>query len=322
MQNYPCVWMYSTYVTHIKTGSSVSSNWCFAPPKRLCLFLHWLRNRGQDIPAFFSAAIVTDNRSASILTRVSYPCELTRNIGLHGRIGKSGGQHEEVEIQRVANKASKRHPAHAMYPYMLKGINIDRPNQVWAMDIIYIPIAKGLVYLTAVADWATRRVLAHRVSITVDALYCALMTRIPQLFVKLTTSSRSIPSIPSFCRTDLLQFFAYLIARKIIDVHSSAPNSAVGVDLGRFLWLILAMDPCEVFELLAACPGIQPFLVCITYVAIFSTVNGFASVAITSNHEFGMKIGYSFQRIRRPSPASMNSMIFRFSSSPKKYPTV
>jgi putative transposase len=67
---------------------------------------------------------------------------------------------------------SKRHPGHQIYPYLLRGMTIDRPNQVWAMDITYIPMARGFVYLTAVVDWATRRVLAHRVSITMDALYC------------------------------------------------------------------------------------------------------------------------------------------------------
>ena len=51
-------------------------------------------------------------------------------------------------------------------------MTIDRPNQAWAMVITYIPIARGFVYLTAVVDWATRRALAHRVSITMDARYC------------------------------------------------------------------------------------------------------------------------------------------------------
>jgi putative transposase len=67
---------------------------------------------------------------------------------------------------------SKKHPGHKVYPYLLRGLRINRPNQVWAMDITYIPMAKGFVYLTAVVDWATRRVLAHRVSITMDAMYC------------------------------------------------------------------------------------------------------------------------------------------------------
>ncbi len=67
---------------------------------------------------------------------------------------------------------SKKHPAHPVFPYLLRGMKIDRANQVWAMDITYIPMARGFVYLTAVLDWHSRRVLAHRVSITMDADFC------------------------------------------------------------------------------------------------------------------------------------------------------
>ena len=67
---------------------------------------------------------------------------------------------------------SRRHPGHKIYPYLLRGLAITRPNHVWAMDITYIPMAKGFVYLAAVVEWATRRVLAHRVSITMEADFC------------------------------------------------------------------------------------------------------------------------------------------------------
>jgi putative transposase len=67
---------------------------------------------------------------------------------------------------------SKKHPAHAVYPYLLRGLAIERANQVWAMDISYIPMARGFVYLCAVLDWHSRRVLAHRVSITMGADFC------------------------------------------------------------------------------------------------------------------------------------------------------
>ena len=67
---------------------------------------------------------------------------------------------------------SKKHPAHAVYPYLLRGLAIERANQVWAMDISYIPMARGFVYLCAVLDWHSRRVLAHRVSITMQADFC------------------------------------------------------------------------------------------------------------------------------------------------------
>ena len=58
---------------------------------------------------------------------------------------------------------------HKIYPYLLRGVKIDRVDQVWAMDITYIPMARGFVYLAAVVDVFSRRVLAHRVSITMEA---------------------------------------------------------------------------------------------------------------------------------------------------------
>ena len=67
---------------------------------------------------------------------------------------------------------SKGHPDHKVYPYLLRGLAIERPNQVWCADITYIPMAKGFVYLVAVMDWYSRRVLAWRLSITMEADFC------------------------------------------------------------------------------------------------------------------------------------------------------
>jgi len=67
---------------------------------------------------------------------------------------------------------SKPAPGHKIYPYLLRGVKIERPDQVWAMDITYIPMARGFVYLAAVVDVFSRRVLAHRVSITMEATFC------------------------------------------------------------------------------------------------------------------------------------------------------
>ena len=61
---------------------------------------------------------------------------------------------------------SRGHPDHKVYPYLLRGLIIDRPNQVWCADITYIPMARGFVYLVAVMDWFSRRVLSWRLSIT------------------------------------------------------------------------------------------------------------------------------------------------------------
>jgi putative transposase len=67
---------------------------------------------------------------------------------------------------------SKPAPGHRIYPYLLRKLPITRPNQAWAMDITYIPMARGFVYLAAVVDWFSRRVLAWRLSITLEAAFC------------------------------------------------------------------------------------------------------------------------------------------------------
>ena len=72
---------------------------------------------------------------------------------------------------------SRAHPAHQVYPYLLRGLVIERANQVWCADITYIPMAQGFVYLVAVMDWFSRRVLSWRVSITMDADFCIAALR-------------------------------------------------------------------------------------------------------------------------------------------------
>jgi putative transposase len=67
---------------------------------------------------------------------------------------------------------SRPAPGHRIYPYLLRGVAVDRPNQVWAMDITYIPMARGFVYLAAVVDWFSRRVLSWRLSIIMDTAFC------------------------------------------------------------------------------------------------------------------------------------------------------
>lgn len=65
-------------------------------------------------------------------------------------------------------RTTKKHPQHRVYPYLLRGLVIDRPNQVYAMDITYIPMARGFVYLVVVLDWYSRKVPSWRVSIIMD----------------------------------------------------------------------------------------------------------------------------------------------------------
>ena len=77
-----------------------------------------------------------------------------------------------VEALYRRPNTSRRHPAHPVFPYLLRNLVIDRPNQVWAMDITYIPMKRGFVYLAAVMDWATRRVLAWKLSISMTVDFC------------------------------------------------------------------------------------------------------------------------------------------------------
>jgi len=92
---------------------------------------------------------------------------------------KVGRTHVVTLMKRMGIEALYRKPrttrpkaGHKVYPYLLRNLTIDRPNQVWAMDITYIPMARGFVYLAAVVDWSTRRVLAWRISITMDVHFC------------------------------------------------------------------------------------------------------------------------------------------------------
>jgi len=67
---------------------------------------------------------------------------------------------------------SKPHPLHKIYPYLLRGMTIDRPNQVWCADISYIPMRRGFLYLVAIMDWSTRKVMSWRLSNTMDSDFC------------------------------------------------------------------------------------------------------------------------------------------------------
>jgi putative transposase len=68
--------------------------------------------------------------------------------------------------------ASVRHTQHKIYPYLLRGVEVKRPNQVWSTDITYIRLARGFAYLVAVIDWYSRKVLSWRISNSMDAGFC------------------------------------------------------------------------------------------------------------------------------------------------------
>ncbi len=87
------------------------------------------------------------------------------------RIGRLMRQMGLSAIYQKPN-TSKPHPLHKIYPYLLRGMTIDRPNQVWCADISYIPMRRGFLYLVAIMDWSSRKVLSWRLSNTMDADFC------------------------------------------------------------------------------------------------------------------------------------------------------
>ncbi|MCG5244309.1 IS3 family transposase [Azospirillum doebereinerae] len=103
--------------------------------------------------------------------------QMTRHLRRHGhevnrkRVRRLMGR---MGLQAVYQrpKTTVRHPEHKVWPYLLRDVTIDRPNQVWCTDITYIPMRRGFLYLVAVMDWATRKVLSWRLSNTMDVEFC------------------------------------------------------------------------------------------------------------------------------------------------------
>jgi putative transposase len=132
------------------------------------------------LPAAVSAADQQLMRRIDVLN-LAYPFAGSRMLrDMLAREGlQVGRRHVATLMRRMGIQAlyrkpntSKKQPGHKIYPYLLRGLAIDRPNQVWATDITYIPMACGWVYLCAIVDWASRRVLAHRISISMDVGFC------------------------------------------------------------------------------------------------------------------------------------------------------
>jgi len=94
--------------------------------------------------------------------------------GFHVSRGRVRNFMKKMGVEALYRKPrlSKPHPGHKVYPYLLRDMKIDRANQVWAIDITYIPLASGYVYLVAIMDWASRKVLSWRLSNTMDTSFC------------------------------------------------------------------------------------------------------------------------------------------------------
>ena len=112
---------------------------------------------------------------------LKYPFYGARRMALHlRREGVRIGRRRAGRLMRLmglqaiyrAPRTSAPHPEHRVWPYLLRGLAIERPNHVWCADITYIPVNRGFLYLVAIMDWASRYVLAWRLSNTLDASFC------------------------------------------------------------------------------------------------------------------------------------------------------
>ena len=156
-------------------------------------------DRGHDLPLVRQAELLRLSRSTlyyeprpvpaaelAIMRRIDelhldYPFAGSRMLRdlLRGEGIAIGRELVAAMMRRMGIEALYRRPntskpadGHKIYPYLLRNLAVERPNQVWAMDITYIPMARGFVYLAAVVDWFSRRVLAWRLSITLEVEFC------------------------------------------------------------------------------------------------------------------------------------------------------
>jgi putative transposase len=117
---------------------------------------------------------------------------------------------------------SRAHPAHPVYPYLLRGLSIERSNQVWTLDITYIPMARGFVYLVAVMDWYSRKVLSWRLSITMDV----------QFYVAAMQDAIARHGVPEIVNTDQGSQFTSYEFTELLKAH----GIRISMD-GRGRWL-------------------------------------------------------------------------------------
>jgi putative transposase len=136
--------------------------------------------------SLYYRAVPVNPRDLEIMKHIDeihlkYPFMGSRSIRdeLRDRGFEIGRDHVRTLMRKMGIEAiyrkprlSKPHPGHKVYPYLLRGLEISRANHVWAADITYLPMARGFCYLVAIMDWASRRVLAWRLSNTLDVSFC------------------------------------------------------------------------------------------------------------------------------------------------------
>ena len=148
--------------------------------KRQCKMLSLSRSTAYYQPLGESEATLALMRQIDEIF-LKYPFYGSRQMARH-LAGEGGfaGRHRVRRLMRLmglaaiyqAPKTSQANPAHKIYPYLLRDMSIDRANQVWCSDITYIPVQHGFLYLVAVMDWATRKVLSWRLSNSMDVSFC------------------------------------------------------------------------------------------------------------------------------------------------------
>ena len=136
--------------------------------------------------AFYYAPVGIDDETLAVMTAIDkvftkYPFFGSRQVAATlRREGVRVGRHRVRRLMRLMGleaiykrpRTSQPHPQHPVYPYLLRSLTIDRPNLVWCADITFIPVRRGFLYLVAIMDWATRKVLAWRLSNTMHAEFC------------------------------------------------------------------------------------------------------------------------------------------------------
>ena len=154
--------------------------------KRQCEFLGVPRATHYYRPRPISAHNLALMRAIDEL-HLAYPQFGSRNFVYW--LNREGWQVNRKRVQRLMRKLglealilkrrglSRPHPDHPVYPYLLKGVEVTRPNQVWSADITYVPVRGGSAYLVAILDWYSRKVLAWELSNTLDASFCARALR-------------------------------------------------------------------------------------------------------------------------------------------------
>ena len=166
-----------------------------------------------------------------------------------------GRRHVKTLMKRMGIEAlyrrprtTKPEPGHKIYPYLLRGMTITRPNQVWAMDITYIPMARGFVYLAVVLDWFSRRVLSWRLSITMEASRrWRMLWRVTARRTSSTpTRARSSPARRSPARSPATALRSAWTARELgATTCSSSACGAASTTAGAHIRALTALHPIK-----------------------------------------------------------------------------